>query len=338
MLTNTDAKSFIDRLVFMYQYAGEDPIFQHIDDTQAFAIRPVKIKMIEALSSQIWPDHKPNHRASRGKKATASAAPKLPKLSEILLLRREVQYTGRGQFVEYNAYFVRDKMEKLDFHLRDKVINLRGLETVTYKGTKPQTGMRPEKRKPPSLTRGSRPVPILKGSLPQDLEIRLPDDGAPGINISSTTHSIKPNGFLLFMNRLLGQSLQWLCSVQNVKQIQRLRTDIGMGPCLLLLGNSCKNEDGKDNKKPWLFLREMDKELGRAKWWRGQVDKISKVQPEEQTSNVQLHHYQQSDGLDMDNLHNPQSNETCELCIKFYSTRECLSFLFLVYEHDLRCK
>lgn len=175
--------------------------------------------------------------------------------------------------IRYDTYFVRDKMEKLDFQLRDKAIKLRGLETITYKGTEPQPGMLPRDRESLSLASGSRAVPTMKSSQLQDLEIRLPEryfqTGVdPGINRSA---SIKPDKFLDFMSHLLDQRLRWLWRVENVKQVQHLRSDIRMGCCLLLLlWDSNRNADEEANKRPWIFLRDMDTELGRARWWCGQ--------------------------------------------------------------------
>lgn len=164
--------------------------------------------------------------------------------------------------IRYDTYFVRDKIEKLDFQLRDKAIKLRGLETITYKGTA-EREMQQRPRESPSLARGRRAVPTNESSQLQDLEIRLPE-----------THfqtGDNPENFMRFMSCLLDQRLQRLCCVQNVKQAQRLRSDIRMGSCfLLLVWDSNRSADEEANKRPWLFLREMNTELGRAIWWCGQ--------------------------------------------------------------------
>lgn len=93
--------------------------------------------------------------------------------------------------------------------------------------------------------------------------------------MASTVRSFRITKFLKLMNGLLGNSLEWLCSVRKVKEVQPYRFDINMGPCLLLLWRV--NVD----HTPWLLLRELDKELGRGTWWYGQGKPLLTVEIKE---------------------------------------------------------
>lgn len=175
----------------------------------------------------------------------------------------------------YTTYLVRHGLQQFDLKLvlENDSLKLRGLETITYKGSKPMGGRRPIARRPPSVAGESqRLLPESKGSIPQDLELRLPREFFQGHSanrhlriVAGDFPSGRMNGFLGLMKDLLKHNLEWLCDVLQVKEIQpRLKRDINMGSCLLMLWRVY------EDKNPWLLLRQMDKELGQSSWWYGQ--------------------------------------------------------------------